>query len=122
MAKRERPLPTMGPLETEAMSVLWNRPERHLKVREVAELLDRDVAYTTVLTLLVRLHAKGLLVRKRVGNAWAYRPAVSRSGYAAAAMSQVLHTSDDAPGVLLRFVDELTREELAALRDRLRED
>lgn len=120
MAKGNKPLPTMGPLEAEAMNILWNAG-LHLKVREVAELLDRNVAYTTVLTLLVRLHAKGLLVRSRAGTAWAYLPAVSRSEYAAASMSQVLRTSEDAPGVLLRFVEELTPDELAALRDRLHE-
>jgi len=110
---------TMGPLERRAMEVLWAEHERYVPVREVAARLDPGLAYTTVMTLLVRLHAKGLLERRREGRGFRYRPCVSRSAFAAAAMDRALRQSDDPPGVLLHFVGQLTPDEQAALRELL---
>ena len=85
-------------------------------MREVAAELDADLAYTTVMTLLVRLAGKGLLRRRLDGRGYAYRTAISRSDYTARAMAQALGGGADVPDVLFRFVGELTAEEQAALR------
>jgi predicted transcriptional regulator len=65
-----------GELEHAVMSILWSRPNA-LSVREVHDLLvvDRDLAYTTVMTVLDRLAKKGLATRNLDGRAWLYRPA-----------------------------------------------
>ncbi len=81
----------MGELEQAVMDILWNRPEP-LSVRDVHEVLarDRDLAYTTVMTVLDRLAKKGLVVRNLDGRAWLYRPATSRAAQIAAEMLELL--------------------------------
>jgi predicted transcriptional regulator len=111
----------LGPLERSTMTVFWEQPDRFLTVRQVNEQLDADLAYTTVMTLLSRLHVKGHLERRRQGRAWAYRPVLSRSEHAAQAMTAALHESDDPADALLHFVEHLTPEEQQALRRRLSE-
>lgn len=56
------------------MAVLW-RAQKPLSVRDVHEGLHypRDVAYTTVLTVLDRLAKKDVVLRERDGRAWLYR-------------------------------------------------
>ncbi len=68
----------LGDLEHLIMSVLW-RSEEPQSVREVHEALraDRDLAYTTVMTVLDRLAKKDLVSRELDGRAWRYRAAVS---------------------------------------------
>lgn len=116
---RRGPLPTMGPLERQAMEVLWAHEDEYLQVRDVAQHLDPSLAYTTVMTLLVRLAAKGLLHRRRRGRAYVYRPRISRSEYTARSMVGTMAAVDDVPGVLLRFVGELSEDQQAVLRNLL---
>lgn len=101
------------------MALLWRRPERFRTVRDVFEAFDDDLAYTTVMTVLSRLHGKGLVERRMKGRAWAYRARVSQNEYAAAAMTNALDHSEDRRGTLLQFIGRLGPEEQAALRDRL---
>ena len=60
------------------MDRLWKR--RTATVREVVEDLarTRELAYTTVMTIMVRLHEKGLLQRAREGKTYLYRATLSR--------------------------------------------
>ena len=68
----------LGPLEAVVMERLWKRGEA--TVRDVVEDLSRtrSLAYTTVMTIMTRLYAKGLLARVRDGKTYRYRPAFSR--------------------------------------------
>ena len=63
-------LPPLHALESEVMEELWARSEA--TVREVQEALNarggKVRAYTTLLTVMTRLDAKGLLVRRRAGR------------------------------------------------------
>lgn len=62
-----------------------------MTVREVAEALqERDLAYTTVMTVLDRLAGKGMVEREREGRAWSYRPAATREAYIAQLMLDAL--------------------------------
>lgn len=66
----------LGELEQVVMAVLW-RSRVPLQVRDVQEALreqDRDLAYTTVMTVMDRLAKKGALERQLEGRAWQYRP------------------------------------------------
>lgn len=65
-----------GELEQAVMNILWSRSES-VSVREVHDALasDRDLAYTTVMTVLDRLAKKGLASRHLEGRAWLYRAA-----------------------------------------------
>lgn len=109
----------LGPLERAAMSVFWAQPDRHLTVRQVSAQLNAELAYTTVMTLLSRLHTKRHLERRRQGRAWAYRPVLSHNEHIARAMTAALHESDDHADALLHFIEHLTTEEQQALRRRL---
>jgi predicted transcriptional regulator len=68
----------LGPLEAAVMERLWKRGTA--TVRDVVEDLGRTraLAYTTVMTIMTRLHAKGLLERDRDGKTYVYRPAFTR--------------------------------------------
>ncbi len=61
----------LGDLEQKVINVLWNS-EKPLKPSEVLEQLDGKYAYTTIMTVLSRMSAKGILKRKKVGKAYAY--------------------------------------------------
>lgn len=116
---RRRQLPTMGPLERQAMEVLWAHQDDYLHVRDVAKYLDSSLAYTTVMTLLVRLAGKRLLHRRRRGRAYVYRPRISRGEYIARSMVRAMEATEDVPDVLLRFVGELSDDQQAVLRELL---
>jgi predicted transcriptional regulator len=77
-----RPLPGLGPLESAIMRALWDTSEP-LKVSEVTERLayPKDLAYTTVMTVLTILCRKDLARRHRNGRAWRYVPTLSRDDY-----------------------------------------
>lgn len=96
----------LGALEERLMELLW-AAATPLCVRDVCERLDEALAYTTVMTTLDRLFKKGLLARERCGQAFVYRPAMSRDRYhqqvVAAAVRPLLQTAGEP--VLAAFVD-----------------
>jgi predicted transcriptional regulator len=66
----------LTPLELEIMHVLWEAGEAN--VQAVQQKLERELAYTTVQTMLNILHRKGKVKRKLKDRAYFYRPAVTR--------------------------------------------
>lgn len=110
----------LGRLEAAVMDVLWGSPES-LRVRDVLERLapERNLAYTTVMTVLENLHRKGWVVRERDGRAYRYEPATTREEAAAQAMRRVLDAMDDTEGALLHFARSASDREAAALRKAL---
>ena len=111
----------MGELEASVMEVLWDRGG-WLTPGEVHEVLAarRALAYTTVMTILVRLWQKGRLERQRDGRAFAYRPLDTREEYAARRMREVLTAATDRPAVLNHFLSGLPPADRAQLRRLLR--
>ena len=67
----------LTPLELEIMHVLWN--EGSSNVQTVQQHLERELAYTTVQTMLNILHRKGKVKRTLKERAYFYQPVVSRS-------------------------------------------
>ena len=67
----------LGPLAGRIMRVALTRGE--VTVRDVADDLGRSdnggPAYTTVMTIMARLHERGLLRRVKRGRGFVYRPA-----------------------------------------------
>lgn len=94
--------------------------DRALTPAEVLAELGEDLAYTTVMTTLVRLHEKGVLTRERTGRAYAYSPA-DTAGVAARRMREVLDGGRDREVVLARFLDELRPDEVPVLARLLRD-
>ncbi len=75
----EGPQTSLGFLELDVMEVLWAGGQ--WSVRDVAQRLERKLAYTTVMTTLDRLFKKGLLERMKSERAFLYSPALSRSDW-----------------------------------------
>ena len=113
----------MGELEARVMDVLWDRGG-WLSPGEVHDVLGekRPLAYTTVMTILVRLWQKERLERQRDGRAYVYRPLQSREEYAAMRMSELLVGAHDRPAVLARFLETLRATDRDQLRRMLRSE
>jgi predicted transcriptional regulator len=85
MGPKQQTPPQLHELESEVMEDVWSR-DREVAVREVMEALNRQTkkprAYTTYMTILGRLHTKGLVTRRREGKTDLYRPVYTREEYA----------------------------------------
>jgi len=106
----------LGDLERAVMDVLWDRAAP-ATVREVVDGLDgRDLAYTTVMTVLDRLAGKGMVERERTGRAWSYQPVAGRDAYIAQLMLDALDLSGERDAALVRFARSVTGDEADVLR------
>ncbi|HEX5597695.1 MAG TPA: BlaI/MecI/CopY family transcriptional regulator [Micromonosporaceae bacterium] len=112
----ENPLRSLGPLESTVMNALWQSPTP-VTVREMLQLLaDRELAYTTVMTVLDNLHRKGWVERELDGRAYRYRPRSSREEHIGRLMTEALSSAADQHAALARFVANMSAQEAAALR------
>jgi predicted transcriptional regulator len=139
MVKQQNSVPVvrLGELERAVMETLWDLTSdwdadrsgdtggavaRTATARQVVDRLgaDRQLAYTTVLTVLDRLERKGLVRRLRERRAHRYAPIATREAYAAELMLQALGSASDRDAALVRFVDAVSPEEAEVLRRALR--
>jgi predicted transcriptional regulator len=111
----------LGELERAVMEVLWER-EAPATARDVGRaLVDRDLAYTTVMTVLDRLTRKGFVDRERTGRAWSYTAAASREAYITGLMLDALDDTGDRDAALVRFARSVSSPEAEVLRGALAE-
>lgn len=98
-------------LEAAIMDVVWGRKLSSFAVSDILAVLEkqRDIAYTTIMTTVVRLHDKGLLDRRRDGKRYLYSPKLSREEFMESTARTVL---DEALG---------GRQAIAMLADRVSE-
>jgi len=110
-----------GELEQAVLETLWDLGSAN--GREVHErLADRDLAYTTVMTVLDRLARKDVVVRERDGRAFRYAARRTRAEMTAELMREALDvTGADRDQALVSFVGEASAEDVAALRRALAE-
>jgi predicted transcriptional regulator len=100
------------------MDELWRSPEP-CSVREVHAALtkDRELAYTTVMTVLDRLAKKGFVQRASSGRAYVYSPVQTREAMIADVMHDALDNGEpDRTAALVAFVDRVTPEEAETMR------
>ncbi len=113
-----------GALERQVLACLA-AAGRPLTVGEVLADLEGGLAYTTVMTSLTRLEAKGALTREMSGRAYAYSLAGSEdeieASMTAHRMRRLLEAGGDRAGVLTRFVADLTPEDEQLLTELLGE-
>jgi predicted transcriptional regulator len=111
---------SFGELEAVIMDRLWAR-EEPATVREILIELrqQREIAYTTVLTVMDNLYRKGFLLREPAGRANRYGPVSTREQYGAQVMREALDHSGDHTEALMHFVGRMTQDEAAALRGAL---
>lgn len=112
---------TLGDLERTVMDVLWDAPA-DLTANDLRDILakrateGRELAVTTVLTVLSRLEHKHFVTRDRRTRPHLYRAATSRAAHMAELMHQVLGSAPDREEVLARFVGRVRPGEADALR------
>ena len=109
--------PRLGDLERVVMEHLWDAASMGgptfggATVREVLDRFEgeREIAYTTVMTVLDRLAKKDLVTRERDGRAWRYLPADTREALTARTMRRTLDDMEvtDRRTALLHFLDRL---------------
>jgi len=80
-----------------------------------------DLAYTTVLTILTRLHTKGLVSREPRGRGHAYRPVLMSPALTVTRIVELLAHSSSRPESLTGLVARLDEADRAALRAALGE-
>ncbi|WP_338892132.1 BlaI/MecI/CopY family transcriptional regulator [Rhodococcus sovatensis] len=113
----------LGELERAVMDHLWDSSEPQT-VRQVHEALaaHRELAYTTVMTVLQRLAKKQLVVQQRDDRAHRYVPLHSRDELVASLMVDALSQAPESGGraaALVHFVGQVGADEAAALREAL---
>jgi predicted transcriptional regulator len=109
-----------GELEAAVLAVLQDAGSP-LSPGEVRDRLGGDLAYTTVVTILSRLHGKAVLDRRKAGRAFLYAPVADEPGLAARRMARVLDAEPDREAVLARFVSGLSGTDEELLRRMLGE-
>jgi len=112
-----------GSLEAEILGILRSatKPLSPGEVREqITAGQSGDLSYSTVVTIVSRLHDKGLLTRQRSGRGFIYT-AVDEASVAAGRMSSALGSGVDHGAVLSRFVSGLSGRDARLLRRLLAE-
>ena len=112
------PMANRGPLEQSVMELLWDSSSPKSVAEVLAELdTGRDLAYTTVMTVLDRLAKKHLVTRERVDRSWRYLPADSQDVVVSRDLSVALEGVPPAvrQKALQRFCASLTNVERAAI-------
>jgi predicted transcriptional regulator len=107
-----------GELEAAVLAVLQAAGSA-LSPGQVRDRLGGELAYTTVVTILSRLAAKGVLDRRKAGRAYLYAPVADEPGLAARRMARVLDAEPDREAVLARFVSGLSDADEELLRHML---
>jgi len=116
--------PHLTPLELEIMHVLWN--EGASNVQTVQQQLERELAYTTVQTMLNILHRKGKVKRILKERAYFYSPVVSRSHVVGNHLSDLVERlfGGSAESLVMSLVEtkHLTPKKLARLQKLIEEN
>ena len=77
--------PPLHELEAKVMDAIWAHGSTRATVRDILDVVnvreDRPLAYTTIMTIMARLHRKGILERELDGRTNVYRARYSREQY-----------------------------------------
>lgn len=104
-----------GSLEDAVLTIL-EASDQALTPADVQAALDDDLAYTTVMTVLGRLHRKSVVTREPQGRGYAYRAIRNPAERAARRMQMLMDQEEDRATVLTQFVDGLSTDDEATLR------
>jgi len=101
----------LGSLEQEIMDCLWK--EKNVSVSDIHQCLQkkRKIAYTTVMTIMMRLTEKGFLTRKMEGKAYLYSPKKTKEQTAKNVAKRIINSLVDQYGkeAVTAFSDELKK-------------
>jgi predicted transcriptional regulator len=120
----QRKTERLTPLELEIMQVLWETGAAN--VQTVQQRLKRELAYTTVQTMLNILHRKGKVKRMLKDRAYFYKPAVSRRQVVRQTVNDLVEHlfGGSVENLVMSLVEtrQLTAEKLARLNKLLKEE
>ncbi len=118
---------SLGPLEQEILNIVWNLEKATVKAvhEQILADPDRELAYTSVTTVLNRLTKKGWLRCEKNGRAFTWIPLITRQQANAIKAYDQLHgfLSVSNPDMVAAFADQLDTasiERLEAIADRLK--
>jgi predicted transcriptional regulator len=97
------------------MGVLW-ASDVPLSAADVQSAIGGGLAYNTVQTILIRLHEKNLVQRRRAGRGHVYWPSEDAATAAAGQMRAALVDRPDRQAVLRQFAASLDDADAAVLR------
>ncbi len=128
MPRRKSPEQPLTPLELEIMNVLWETGPANVQTVQ-AHIQGRELAYTTVQTMLNILDRKGKVKRRLKERAYLYRPVLSRQKAVTQAVGDMIDRffGGSADSLVLNLVEtrHLTPEKLAQIQkllERAREE
>lgn len=115
-------MPRFGDLEAVIMDRVWCS-ESPVLVRDVVEAIqgDREIAFTTVQTVMEILYRKGWLARTKEGRAYRYWAPRPREEYTAALLGEAFDTTSDRGAAFSRLLQDLEPDEVAELSQALDE-
>ncbi|GAA0036026.1 BlaI/MecI/CopY family transcriptional regulator [Brevibacterium metallidurans] len=110
---------TLGELERSVMDAIWVHDDG-LSAAELRDAFaDRDLALTTIHTVLTRLEKKGFVTRDRSIRPHRYLAVSTREDHVAELMTEVLSQAPDRQAVLARFLGTVTEADEKTLRNLL---
>jgi len=119
LPRRKNPEQPLTPLELEIMNVLWEIGPANVQMVQ-AHLKSRELAYTTVQTMLNVLDRKGKVKRRLKDRAFVYRPVLSRQTAITQAVGDMLDRffGGSADSLVMNLVEtrHLTPEKLAQIQ------
>ncbi len=108
----------LGSLESEVMEVIWRKGDE-VCVRDVLEVLStrREIAYTTVMTIMGRLAQKKLLHKRKVGNTFFFTPRHTREEFAGEVVGSVVDDllADFSDATLAHFMHRVKGQDRSTL-------
>jgi predicted transcriptional regulator len=124
MPKKESASPRLGRLETQIMNVVWKRGTA--TVQEVRDALGggRKPAYSTILTMMRRLEAKGFLEHGMQDRKYVYRAAIDQQRVRRSVIGDLVQRLfDGSPALLVNSLlqqDSVSGEEVAEIKKLIR--
>ncbi len=104
----------LGSLESEVMELIWSN-NIEVSVRDVYEALalKREIAYTTVMTIMGRLADKKLLTKRKEGNAFLFTPAIAKDEFTAQMVDNVVDDllADFSDAALASFINRVGKKD-----------
>jgi len=115
----------LASLQLAIMRVLWERGEASVAdVRETLEAEGRELAYTTVATMLAKMEKKGQVAHRSEGKAFIYKPALGQDQVSRSMVNDLAERlfGGDITAMVSHLLDgsELSREELTRLKELIR--
>ena len=117
-------------LEAAVMDVVWGKRLTSFAVADVLAVLEqhREIAYTTVMSTVSRLHEKGLLERTKDGKRYVYAPKLTREQFLETTAREVLDSAVGGTRAIAMLAEKVSGassgelDELEALIRRRREE